>query len=96
MGQNSFKRLSIMKNTTDGFKISEEDLKMRGIGEVLGLKQSGTDEYKIANLDRDFDLFELACQQADKIIENNKINKYILLLYLFGYVDFIKNKDILN
>ena len=96
MGHNSFQRLSIMKNTTDGFKISEEDLKMRGIGEVLGLKQSGSDEYKIADLDKNFDLFEVACQQADKIIENGDIKKYLLLLYLFDYVDFIKNKEILN
>lgn len=96
IGHTSFKRMSIMKNTTDGFKISEEDLKMRGIGEVLGLKQSGTDEYKIADLDKNFDLFELACQKADEIIENNEIRKYLLLLYLFDYVDFIKNKEVLN
>lgn len=96
MGANSFKRMSIMKNTTDGFKISEEDLKMRGIGEVLGLKQSGDDEYFVADLDRDFSLFELAMEESERIIKNNELKQYILLLYLFDYVDFIKNREVLN
>lgn len=48
------KRLEIMKNTTDGFEISEEDFKLRGHGDLFGTKQSGDMSFKIANLKQDF------------------------------------------
>ena len=49
----SSKRLNIMRHTTDGFKIAEEDLKIRGAGEVLGTKQTGGLQFRIADLERD-------------------------------------------
>jgi len=48
------KRLEIMKDTTDGFEISEEDFKLRGHGDLFGTKQSGDMCFKIASLKQDF------------------------------------------
>ncbi len=56
LSQTSSKRLNIMRNTTDGFKIAEEDLKIRGAGEVLGTKQTGGLQFRIADLNRDAEL----------------------------------------
>ena len=70
-----------MKNTNNGFIIAEEDLKIRGIGDVVGLKQSGIKEYKIADLDRDFDLLQKASDLAEEIVNSNKARDYINLLY---------------
>jgi len=58
------KRLVIMKNSNDGFFIAEEDLKLRGQGEMAGKRQSGLPEYKIANLNLDLDLLQIANRQA--------------------------------
>jgi ATP-dependent DNA helicase RecG len=56
-------RLTVMRETSDGFKIAEKDLQLRGPGEVLGAKQSGLIQMKIADLIRDADLLP-AVQQA--------------------------------
>ena len=62
------KRLDIMTNTNDGFIIAEEDLKIRGPGEVLGKKQSGLPSFNIADLSYDGDLLEEAKIYAENII----------------------------
>ncbi|WP_415903664.1 ATP-dependent DNA helicase RecG [Neptuniibacter sp. QD29_5] len=49
-------RLTVMRETTDGFKIAEKDLQLRGPGEVLGTRQTGTMQFKMADLQRDSDL----------------------------------------
>ena len=53
LGKISQKRLQVMRDTQDGFVISEKDLEIRGPGEVLGTKQTGITEFKVANLMRD-------------------------------------------
>lgn len=53
LGETAKKRLSIMRATTDGFRIAEEDLKIRGAGELLGTRQTGDQILKIADLERD-------------------------------------------
>lgn len=63
-------RLNIMKLTDDGFKIAEEDLKMRGPGEVLGTKQSGFDFMRVADLARDHNLLKDTHKTAIYIKEN--------------------------
>ncbi len=68
----AMQRLGIMKNTTDGFKIAREDLKMRGPGEVLGQKQAGFDIFKIVDVNRDLDLIEPARKAALSIISNDE------------------------
>ena len=68
IGLNSRKRLEILKNSNDGFYIAEEDLKMRGSGDIGGTKQSGFPEFKIANLSEDFDLLNYSGEVAKNII----------------------------
>ena len=62
------KRLDIMTNTNDGFLIAEEDLKIRGPGEILGKRQSGLPSFNIADLSYDGDLLEEAKLYAENII----------------------------
>lgn len=64
-------RLKVIYENTDGFAISQADLRLRGPGEYLGTRQSGTPMLKIADLDRDVDLLESAKQVADSVIKNH-------------------------
>ena len=64
-------RLNIMKDSNDGFRIAEEDLKLRGPGEVLGRRQSGDPEFTLADLAYHGDLLELARDQVHRILEEN-------------------------
>jgi ATP-dependent DNA helicase RecG len=57
-------RLAVMEQTTDGFRIAEEDLRLRGPGEFFGTRQSGLPEFRIANLVRDAGVLRLARQDA--------------------------------
>ncbi len=82
-------RLKIMRQTNDGFVIAEEDLRLRGPGEVLGQRQSGLPEFCLADLAAHSDLLGLAHQQAEKILlssrglDHPEMEKYVLLLSLF-------------
>lgn len=60
-------RLSIMTSTTDGFKLAEADLKMRGSGEMFGIRQSGIPEFKTADLVEDYPILEEARRMATAI-----------------------------
>ena len=71
---NAKKRINILKNSNDGFKISEEDMKLRGFGDLLGFKQSGIKNFKLADPIHNEDLFILAEKQI------KKIEKKILIL----------------
>ena len=64
------KRLEIMETTNDGFKLAEEDFKLRGSGDLFGTKQSGDMNFKIANLTRDFDILLKAKEDSDNILKN--------------------------
>ncbi|MGB1237526.1 MAG: ATP-dependent DNA helicase RecG [Pseudomonadales bacterium] len=61
------KRLGVMRDTTDGFKIAEKDLEIRGPGEVLGTRQTGEMQFKIADLQRDADLLQKVTRIAPQI-----------------------------
>lgn len=65
-------RLNIMRETTDGFRIAEEDLKIRGPGEILGTKQTGGLQFRIADLKRDSQWFPTAHYWAEQMVENHK------------------------
>ena len=65
------KRISIMKETNDGFLIAEEDLKIRGPGEILGKRQSGLPSFNVADLSYDGDLLEEAKLYANKVITDD-------------------------
>ena len=64
----AYQRLKVLCETTDGFKIAEEDLKMRGPGELLGTRQHGFPELKVANLIEDTDLLMQARDDAADIV----------------------------
>ena len=92
LGANGIKRLNVMCNSSDGFEIAEQDLKIRGIGELLGLKQSGNEDFIVADLDRDYDLLIQASNLAKQIIDKNEIKQYLDLLYLFDYVSLLDRR----
>ena len=71
IGEIAKKRIDIMKNTNDGFKIAEEDLKIRGPGEVLGKKQSGSPSFYVADLSFDSDLLEDTKHIVENILKEN-------------------------
>jgi ATP-dependent DNA helicase RecG len=62
-------RLEIMEETSDGFKIAEKDLEIRGPGEVMGTRQSGLPAFRIGNIVRDHELLELAKREADRLLK---------------------------
>ena len=82
-------RLKIMRATNDGFIIAEEDLRLRGPGEVLGQRQSGLPEFCLADLALHADLLPLARQQAEAVLEKGlsleapEMQPYVTLLSLF-------------
>jgi len=65
-------RLKIMEQTTDGFKIAEKDLEIRGPGEVMGTRQSGLPEFRIANIVRDQKILEMARREANYMLEERR------------------------
>ena len=65
-------RLKIMEQTTDGFKIAEKDLEIRGPGEVMGTRQSGLPEFRIANIVRDQKILEMARHEASCMLEERR------------------------
>ncbi len=71
VGDIAKKRIDIMKKTNDGFIIAEEDLKIRGPGEILGKKQSGSPSFYVADLTFDYDLLEDAKFMVEKILKEN-------------------------
>ena len=90
--ENAKKRLQILKNTTDGFKVSEEDMKLRGFGDILGFKQSGIKIFRLADPILNSDLFELAETEIKKMeIENINISKYKVLMKLYDQADVIND-----
>ncbi len=70
LAQNARIRLSTIRETTDGFKIAEEDLKLRGPGEVLGTRQTGQLQMRVANLVRDRELISKVKIAADIVVED--------------------------
>ena len=89
---NAKKRINILKNSNDGFEISEEDMKLRGFGDLLGFKQSGVKNFRLADPIQNEDLFLLA-EKEIKIIEkeNLSIEKYKSLLKLYDQADIIND-----
>ncbi|MEN0042135.1 MAG: ATP-dependent DNA helicase RecG, partial [Pseudomonadota bacterium] len=68
LGEVSTARLKIMRESEDGFRIAEEDLKLRGEGEILGTRQSGTPGFQIAQMEHHGDLLELARDDARLVL----------------------------
>ncbi len=71
VSQNARRRLEIMRETEDGFVIAEEDLAMRGAGDVLGTAQSGLPRFRIADLENQAPLMAVARDDARKLIADD-------------------------
>jgi len=74
LSNNARERLGIMRKTNDGFVIAEKDLSLRGAGEVLGTRQTGLAEFRIAQLGRDDDLLDDVSDIADRLLASHPIN----------------------
>ena len=71
LGKNSKARLNILRETEDGFRISEEDLKIRGAGDLLGVVQSGLPEFAVARLEHHTSLMNIARENSRAILRSD-------------------------
>ena len=73
------KRLEILTETTDGFKVSEEDFKLRGGGDLFGIKQSGDMNFKLANIKTDYELLLMTKEDSNRFLKSKDFDnpKYI-------------------
>ena len=71
LGETARARLSIMRETEDGFRIAEEDLRLRGAGELLGTRQSGLPEFRVADLAEHGDLLQMARDDSRRVLEQD-------------------------
>jgi ATP-dependent DNA helicase RecG len=89
-------RLNIMRETQDGFRIAEEDLRLRGEGEILGTRQSGSPGFRLARMESHGNLMEMARDDARLFLQNDPELKsprgeaLRALLYLFGKDEAVK------
>ena len=67
-------RLGIMEQTSDGFKIAEKDLEIRGQGEILGTRQSGIQNFRIGNIVRDLDILMTARNSAEAYLTKHRLS----------------------
>ena len=88
LSENAKKRLKILKSTNDGFLIADEDLKLRGHGDILGFQQSGIKNFKFADPIHHKDLFLLA-EENIKNIDINNIKKFETLIKLYDRAEII-------
>ena len=92
LSENARKRINILKNSNDGFEISEEDMKIRGFGDLLGFKQSGLKNFKLADPVHNEDLFILGEQEIKRIENEEKnLHKFKPLLKLYDQADIIND-----
>jgi ATP-dependent DNA helicase RecG len=96
LGETARARLTVMRETEDGFRIAEEDLKLRGGGEILGTRQSGQPGFRIARLDMHADLMQTARDDArlvltrDPDLSSERGQALRTLLYLFEREDGVR------
>ena len=92
LSENAKKRIKILKDSNDGFVISEEDMKIRGFGDILGFKQSGIKNFKLADPIHNNDLFLLAEKEMKRIENSNEdISKFKPLIKLYDRADIIND-----
>ena len=92
LSNNARKRINILKKTNDGFLIAEEDMKLRGFGDLLGFKQSGIKNFKLADPIRDNDLFILAEEEIKRIEKDERdLSKYKVLMKIYDRAEIIND-----
>ena len=69
-------RLKILEQTNDGFKVSEEDFKLRGSGDIFGVRQSGDMAFKILNIKNDFDILRQAKDDSYEFLKEKKLENF--------------------
>ena len=90
LSENAKKRINILKSSDDGFVISEEDMKLRGYGDLLGFKQSGIKNFRLADPILNEDLFLLAEAEVKKLeMKGDNFSKYNKLLKLYDRASII-------
>ncbi len=88
LSANAKERLKILRSTNDGFEIAEQDMSLRGYGDILGFQQSGIKNFKFADPIHHKDLFFLAEKNIKKI-ESENLKKYENLLKLYDRAEII-------
>lgn len=68
-------RLGIMEETSDGFRIAEKDLELRGQGDILGTRQSGVQLFRVGNIIRDLEILEAARREAEYFLTNKRLTQ---------------------
>ena len=92
LSENAKKRIKILKSTNDGFKISEEDMKLRGYGDLLGFKQSGLQSFKLADPVLNENLFLIAEKEIKRIENNNEsLDNYKQLLKMYDRAEILND-----
>ena len=90
LSPNAVKRIKILKSSDDGFLIAEEDMKLRGFGDIVGFQQSGIKYFKMADPLHHADLFKIAEENVAQIEDENVgIDKFNFLLKLYDKADII-------
>ena len=93
LSKNAVKRIKILKYSDDGFFIAEEDLKLRGFGDLIGFQQSGIKNFRFADPVIHEDLFKLAENFVKDVMHNVNDTKYSFLLKLFDKAEIINTSD---
>tara|TARA_B100001123_G_scaffold165589_1_gene190785 strand:+ start:563 stop:1369 length:807 start_codon:yes stop_codon:yes gene_type:complete len=92
LSNNAKKRIQILKKSNNGFEIAEEDMKLRGFGDLLGFKQSGVNHFRLADPINNEELFLLAEKEVKKIENDENIfSKYKTLLKLYDRADILND-----
>ena len=92
LSKNSIQRIKILKKSSDGFFIAEEDMKMRGFGDIIGYQQSGEKFFKVADPISHSDLFIYAENYLKKI-EDENLDRFDFLVKLHDRAEIIYSKD---
>ncbi|MCI7554528.1 MAG: ATP-dependent DNA helicase RecG [Tenericutes bacterium] len=82
-------RLKVLEESNDGFYISEQDFKLRGSGDVFGVKQSGEQTFKIANLNRDYKILVKCKEDAEVFLKNNNLDDYPNIKSIFENLNIV-------
>tara|TARA_Y100000817_G_scaffold299009_1_gene276722 strand:+ start:1529 stop:3580 length:2052 start_codon:yes stop_codon:yes gene_type:complete len=93
LSKNAVKRIKILKSSDDGFYIAEEDLKLRGFGDLIGYQQSGLKSFRFADPVNHEELFILAEKYVQNIYKNVNEKKYSFLLKLFDSAEIINSEN---
>ena len=95
LSKNAIRRLKILKSTDDGFLIADEDMKLRGYGDIIGFQQSGIKYFKIADPIHHEDLFKIAENNIKNIkFDDKNFKKFEFLIKLFDHAEIVNEFNI--